>query len=584
MTVLRLIGFSGETPRAQPRLLPAMGAQRAENVRFTSGAVRPLRRSRLVRRFTEPLSGPIRSLHRHQGEWLAWSSLVQAVPGPVAQDRLYYTGDGVPQMRVNGQIYPLAVPRPMIGLTATLSGTASASTDAVTTRIYSFTWVTGFGEESAPAKASNEVAWKPGQSVTLSGFPAPPSGRAITRQRLYRSQTSSSGVTSFNFIAEREASDASFIDQVAVDAFGEVLPSTDWTAPPPDLAGLISLPNGMMAGFVDRDLYFCEPWRPHAWPEKYVLTTDYPIVALGAFGSTLVVLTQGHPYLVTGTAPDSMAMERLDVNLPCINARGVVDLGYGLAYPSHDGLVTVSASGPVLASASVLSAEQWRALNPATLVAGRHEGLYVAAYEALDGQGVPERGLILIDASAQGGFLSRASAQADAIFNDMASSRLFLLDGLSVREFDAPGAPFETLRWRSRHFVLPLLEPAPAALLLQTVELKSPAQMRQDEQARQAVIARNRLALGSPLEGALDAQAFNVLPLQGDVLEQTTQPIQAEARLYADGRLIASVRELNVIKRLPAGYRAQILELEITGTATLAEVRLGSPDEIAQVS
>lgn len=584
MAALRLIGFTGEVPKAQPRLLPATGAQRAENLRFAGGDLRPLRRSRLVRRFTEPLAGPIRTIHRHQGEWLAWSTLVDAAPGPVAQDRLYYTGDGAPRMRVDGTVYPLAVPRPAVALTAVVAGEATSADDLVTTRIYTFTWVTQFGEESAPAKASTEVDWAPGQSVVLSGFPAPPAGRAITRQRLYRSQTAASGATSFNFIAERDASDASFTDDVAVDDFAEVLPSTDWTAPPDDLAGLISLPNGMMAGFVDRDLYFCEPWHPHAWPEKYVLTTDYPIVALGAFGTAIAVLTQGNPYLVSGTAPESMAMERLDVNLPCINARGVVDMGHAVAYPSHDGLVTVSASGPAVVSATVFDVEQWRALNPATLVAGRYEGLYVAAYETLDSQGAAERGLILLDAGGSSGFLARATATAEAMCNDMATSRLFLLDGLSVREFDAPGEPFETLRWRSRQFVVPMLEPAPAALFLQSVELKSPAELAAEDGLRKAVVARNRQALEQPVAGALDAQAFNALPVNGDLLEEVPQPIHAEARLYADGRLVASVRELNALKRLPAGYRAHILELEITGTATVSELRLGSPDEIAQVS
>src|SRR5690606_18334280 len=107
-------------------------------------------------------------------------------------------------------------------------------------------------------------------------------------------------------------------------------PSRHWTAPPDALSGLTAMPNGMMAAFVGKDLYFCEPFRPHAWPEIYVLTTDFPIVALGALGTTLWVLTEGYPYRVSGTTPGSMVMDKVEANLPCVNARAVVDLGHAI--------------------------------------------------------------------------------------------------------------------------------------------------------------------------------------------------------------------------------------------------------------
>jgi hypothetical protein len=140
---------------------------------------------------------------------------------------------------------------------------------------------------------SNEIEWQAGQTVTLSGFATATSGRNITKQRIYRLQSSIATGADLFFIAERNDTASNYVDSSAVDDFSEVLPSRDWNHPPDTLEGLVSLPNGMMAAFVGKDLYFCEPYRPHAWPQKYVLTIDYNIVALGAYGTTIVVMTEG---------------------------------------------------------------------------------------------------------------------------------------------------------------------------------------------------------------------------------------------------------------------------------------------------
>lgn len=574
MPAIKLIGFSGEVPRMQPRQLPAAGAQYAFNCRLENGALVPVRRSRLVRRFSEAPSGTVKSIYLHQGEWLRWGSVVNAAPGPVAQDRLYFTGDGKPRMRVGGTVHDLAMPLPSAALNATAAGTATSSD--ITTRLYAYTFVSQFGEESEPSPVSNEVEWRPGQTVTLTGFEAPPGKRAITKQRIYRSQTGTSGSTTLNFIAERDASNASFTDTIAVDDFAEVIPSQDWTAPPDDLKGLISLPNGMMAGFVGKDLYFCEPWYPHAWPQKYVLTTDYPIVGLGAFGTSIAVLTEGNPYVVSGTAPDTMAMEKLELNLPCINARGIVDLGYAVAYPSVDGLVAVSSSGASVVSSSLLTRNDWQVFNPATFIAGQISGRYFASYEYVDADGTLRTGALLFDLSGSTPFILRWAGTADALHYDVASSTLYALRDTEVHELDARGQRKDTMVWRSRQFVLSPLQDSFACILVRPLAVKTKAQMRADAAARQATIARNAAKLGRPLGGELDGAAFGVFPVNGDALELIPPDDLIAVRIYADGVLIATTTRINEIQRLPAGYRAEVLEIEISGTAEIAEVRLAS--------
>ena len=51
----------------------------------------------------------------------------------------------------------------------------------MTTRLYVYTWVTAFDEESEPCPISADVLWQSGMTVTLSGFQATPAGRNITK-------------------------------------------------------------------------------------------------------------------------------------------------------------------------------------------------------------------------------------------------------------------------------------------------------------------------------------------------------------------------------------------------------------------
>ena len=346
---LILKSFTGEQPRITPNLLPANSAQVAVDVRLDDGALTPMNRPVHVYSFPGGSGDTFRTIFRHKGEWLGWNTVVNAVPGPVADDRLYYTGDGSPKMRVGGVVYPLAVPFPTSPLSAVLSGTPTDDLIVATTRIYVYTWVTQLGEESEPSPASNEVDWVPGQIVTLSGFMSTPPGRAITKQRIYRTQTGTAG-TDLYFIAERTATTSDFIDDIPVEQFAEVIPSRAFNAPPDGLTGIISMPNGMMVAFVGKDIYFCEPWIPHAWPEAYILTVDYEVVALGAIGTSLIIMTRGHPYLASGSSPSAMTMVNACrtgitghqqgslIAIELINEQPKHMLGFGFSSPVYLGL------------------------------------------------------------------------------------------------------------------------------------------------------------------------------------------------------------------------------------------------------
>ncbi len=570
MAAIRLTGFLGEQPKIIPRLLPASGAQAAFNARLDDGALAPQRKTVLID--TLPDADRL-TIYRHGEDWLSWTTDVNAAPGPVATDRLYFTGDGVPKMLAGGTEADRAVDVPVSAVTARLGGPFIAD---VITRLYVYTWVTDFGEESEPSPASAAIDWQNGNTVTVSGFAATPSGRNVTKQRIYRSQTGQSG-TYFYLIAERSASTSDFDDDVAVDGFQEALPSADWNTPPDDLAGLTALPNGMMAAFVGKDLYFCEPWRPHAWPEKYVLTTDFPIVALGAVGPALVVLTEANPYLVVGTNPAAMRMDKIEQNRPCINKRAVADLGYAICYPSNDALVAIDGTGSVqVISATLFGRYEWEALSPSTMVGAQYGGRYVAFYDTVDADGEPLEGAIFVNVG-QNEFLGRARETAQAAYFDVQESALYYVpaDSSAIYRFDAPDGARDTLYWRSKEFWFG----APtnfAAIRVDADTTLTPEELANLAAEIDAVSVSNAalIAAGGIL-GALGDAPIGTLTFGGTNLE-TPPGLGGIVMLgvIANGVRIAAIGTPNAAMRLPGGFTAEKWEIDVSSSLRVTNIAL----------
>jgi len=296
MTLLAISGFKGELPRINPIGLPVEFAQVALNAKVTSGVLQPIRGVKPVHVFTEPMQ----TAYLNGSNWLGWTSFVDVVPAPVAANRLYVTGDGTPKMIDGVTEYDLEVPSPASAPTVALASTPDA--DALQSIYFAYTYVSGFGEESQPSPLSAMLDWSEGVIVNISAMIPAPGGRNLTRIRIYRSQTSATGATGLFFVDEISGASTTYAyDSTVTPSLQELIPSTDYDPPPATLTGITSLPNGMMAAFVGKDLYFSEPYQPHAWPEKYVLTVDFEIVGLAAFGSTIAVLTRGTPYVAQGT-------------------------------------------------------------------------------------------------------------------------------------------------------------------------------------------------------------------------------------------------------------------------------------------
>jgi hypothetical protein len=570
MPAINISAFIGERPLILPRLLPETAAQEAINARLDDGGLTPLRKSLRSGAFAE---AGAKTIYRHNGTWLSWPVVVDAAPGPVAQERLYYTGDGAPKMRIDDDVYALAVPRPAGALTAAATGAGTGDTQS---RTYVYTFVTDFGEETAPSPASNIIDWKPGQHVTLSGFAMPVADRRITKQRIYRSQTGSTG-TYLYFIAERPAAADNFVDGVAVDAFQEALPSAGWDEPPAALTGLTVMPNGMMAAFAGRSVYFCEPWRPHVWPEKYILNCDSDVVALGSIGSVLVVMTKANPYLMTGSHPDSMQSQKLEANFPCINARGVVDLGFAICYPSNEGLVAVSGDGSVnLATREIFRPHDWLKLSPSTAIGAQYSGAYAMFYDTeADNQRVAGCVFITVGATP---FLMRSAEIVAACHYDVTDSALYFTrpGETTIYQFDPPEGPPETMIWRSKEWWLP--RPMNfGAILVDRGKLGSATVDPSIIADRERIAEENAAIFASgQLNSALNEHCWNEYPVNGDTMLPLPEYLSISVGIFGDGQLVRVIDRTDAVQRLPAKSMARVWEIAVSSNVAISRIAMAS--------
>lgn len=292
-----------------------------------------------------------------------------------------------------------------------------------TTRAYIETFVTDWGEESAPSPASALVTLDQNDSATVNGSDAP-AGRHITKRRLYRSATGATQ-SAWRLQGEYPIATSVIVDATKDEQLNDVCATFGWIEPPAALKGLTGMANGiMLAHDGDRTLYACEPYAPYAWPLKYTKPLAHKIVGIVAVGQSAFVGTTGRPYLVSGSDSASLSEELISSKVPCASARSMVAIGGAVFYASPDGLALYENGQVNIVTEGVIDRATWKTYNPETMRAGEFDGRYVVFFTRADSS----RGALMFD------YKSRAIAEldqaADAVFSDQYG--LYVLDGTAV--------------------------------------------------------------------------------------------------------------------------------------------------------
>lgn len=456
----------------------------------------------------------------------------------------------------------LGVPAPSVAPSLSIAGGSGTAE----TRAYLYTWVTEYGEEGPPS-----------DPVTTSGFPnatwtvtvtsptnAEAAGRKLKYVKIYRAVTSTSGTATYFFVAQINVGTTTYDDATVNVSGNNQLESLFWDAPPSDLEGLVSLPNGIVAGFRNNEVHFCEPYRPHAWPANYALSVDYPIVGLGVIGQTVIVCTAVSPYAISGVNPSLMTMSRIGNIAPCTSRGSILSTSSGVIYASPEGLVIATPGGIANLTRQMITKDKWASELPLTSLRAaafnnsyycwgsqlgtvfQSDSFQTDSFQQADLTGGYTGAFIDIQDARVAFNKLRSTEPALNVFNDVWTNEVFIIKGDKVYWLDTSiSRPHGPYKWRSKIFTMPN--------------------------------RRNLEAMRVWFETFPDTPALN--PVRNTSLVQTLQDDQwGLMRVYADDVLVMC-RELRTdgeFMRLPSGFKAAAYQIEIEARVRVISVEVST--------
>lgn len=465
----------GEIPRDADGLLPQPNSTYAENCHFDCGVITPLKAdvdAGVAFTFT-----PEVVFHYFDGYWFAWDHDVDVIRSPIAQDpynRIYYTDGDYPKLtsadialvgdNLPSAYFRLGVPAPetAIGISAVTPPDDSEGNPVIDddptndeTRYYCETYVTAYGEEGPPGLASADVEiTAPGSSVTLS-LAAPPSGNYnIIRRRIYRTVTTTSDAE-FMEVVELDIAVTEYTDNLTSDELTATLETEDYLMPPDNMVGLCAMNNGISVGFAGNEIMFSIPYLPYAWPDAYKLSTNDAIVAIASVDTAVVAATEGTPVVFSGITPGNISDKPVQLNQACLSKRSMVSMLGFVLYAGPAGIIKITAAGAgSVATANVMTREQWQGFNPETLRAWSVGGNYIGLYDYdADGDGIYDtvRGFIY---DPNNNDIRRLTNTFDAAYADPQSDLLYICKGEELWVSQGSKTPL-AMRWRSKIFHVP---------------------------------------------------------------------------------------------------------------------------------
>lgn len=595
MAGIKLAAFAGISPRTGPALLQDNEAQMAVNTKLYSGELRSWNTPQVLTP-AAPIRPNALTIYKHTkstGEdlWLSWATDVNVVPGPIyatGEYPIYYTGDGTPR-KTNaslsqsgaGSYYPgdyleLGVPTPAFTPTVAASGGSGTAES----RVYLVTYISMFGsieEESAPSPVSAIVSVLPGGTVTVGnlGTTAPAGKYNITKKRIYRSVAGTSANVYLK-VADVSIGTSSYADSLSATALGGILPSTTWTAPPSDLQGIVVMANGIMAGFRGNEIYFCEPYLPHAWPAEYALTVEFPVVGIAALGESLVVATKGNPFIISGTSPASMSQSKLPLYEPCVSKRSIASDESGAMYASPNGIVKVAPGFAGIATRALMTRDEWQVYLPGTMLGAVLDGRYYLFCDA----GLPqEKGALILDRNEAASPLTMTSLYTTAVHIEPTTARLFVADAGFVKSWAADENSYLPYEWKSKLFILP--RPLNFGAGQIEGDFGNIALGNALAAQRAAIIAANQALFAGTTDlqstigrtgavgtGLVAGSALSPVPDEGDGAYITLTA-------FAQGKQVAAIQVRSADPfRLPSGFKADRWEFQLNGNIPIRHVKI----------
>jgi len=385
-----------------------------------------------------------------------------------------------------------------------------------------------------------------------------------------------------------------FIDDFDPDGLSIILSSAEYDAPDPELKGLITAQNNILVGFVNNELCFSEPGKPWAWPYKYRLVFDSPIVSIAPVAGSILVATESYPYLVSGTNPSNMSSARIDAPYPCVSKRSMANIGYGVIYATYGGIAVYNPSvGPDLVTKLVHDWDTWGDdLDPSTIVGAFYAGKYFASHTA---------GAFIFEREDKiGGYFVQIPVVFSAAYYDSKTNRFYYISDTSgtLTEWDVDTQPLQTMEWKSKVIVAKDYLNLGAARVIGDYAAPSAdtdviiaynATVPTYNGAAWAIVPELGtingplpLTFTNPDTSAVSNifGTLNSYPVNGDPVTHNLRAVVGEYpvsfKLWANKELVCEVTvKDSEIFRLPSGYRTDTFEVGVSGSARIKAIHIG---------
>lgn len=588
MVAINLESFGGMIPAVDDRLLPNSHAALSENAWVYKGTLHGFHEPVSVYSCQEPTTKKVYRIplqyydkdHIPDSFWMEFdvadTDIIRSPTIGDSFDRYYWAASqdvvaSVPKYNTKARIlngddpYTLGIPAPTV---APAVGSVSGGTAPTESRAYVYTWVSAYGEESAPSPPVTYTGNANGTwNLTVTAPGAVATDRNLTHVNIYRTITSSLGTATYYFVAQITIVTTSYADAVATTtvSIANILKSIYWTPPPEDLEGMVSMPNGMVAGWRGNEVWFCEPYRLHTWPSIYTVAVEYPIVGCGVIGQTLIVCTTGNPYAISGINPANMAISRLAQFEPCLSRSSIVSTPAGVAYASSNGLAIAQPGAVNVVSRQMVGKDDWQSLlmlptlRATTLNGGYYAWGSVRA-GCFDSEAFDDGSFLQDDYTGAytGAFIDINDARVsyhrlsfpddptDNVITDHWTGEIFLLRDGEVLWLDISSTRVEgAFKWRSKPFNM---------------------QERKNLGAMRVWFDTN-------------SNLPDLNPVRNTYLVQDLADDQyGLVRVYADNNLVYTneLRTSGELMRLPSGFKAQYYQIEIEARVEIAKIEAAS--------
>lgn len=393
------------------------------------------------------------------------------------------------------------------------------------------------------------------------------------KKRIYRTVA---GSAEYQYVGETTGT--TYSDTIAGSALGELLPTLDSYTPPKNMHSLVALANGALAGIAGNEICISEQYKPYSWP----LANRYAFAGTGvaacAAGNSVIVLTDTYPVVAVATVPDAASVGRLPIYAPCVAKRGMVDIGGGCIYPSHDGLYLLTPSDGKNLTDELFRHDEWQLLQPSTFKAAFFDQGYYAMHDAPAGQ-TPK--VLVLDVKEPDS-VTEVDTTFDALYSNPLDGKLYTAKANLVYKWDEDDANRYLSYWQSPEFQsAPPINFACAQVHAKFSDIVPPDTSTTDANAALLASAEN-------IEGSFGGTVTGMYPLGASNLKEQALATanRVQFALVAGGEIVFSKGLTSSDPfRLPGLVRAESHQIQISSSVPVFSVTVAqSMEELSETS